>query len=496
MISHDRAISRQEILHGLSLFLLTVVSRIPFRSQILYHWDSVNLAFGMREFNVAAEQPQPPGYIVYVWLCRVVDVLFNDAQVTMVWIAIVSSGLAVVATCLLGRAMFGAPTGVVAGLFLASSPLFWFYGEIALPHCLDAFLVTLSAWGLYQTMRGRSGFLYPTVAVLALLGGVRQQSLIFLLPLILFTLRGVGWRRFLAAGSLGVALCLLWAVPLFNSCGGLARYLEVFSNYSSLYTAETSILSAAGWRGVGRNVSKLVRYLLYSWGVALIPPTLYVLIRLLRGRDWERRWEDVIFLGLWCAPTILLYTFVHMGQQGLIFTFFPALIAVSAAALVRLLETRSARLRTSMTVLLVAVNASFFLFLPQYPLGANYFKVLSWDTLRENDAYYEGRFRAIREHFPAESTVVVATRWRHVQYYLSEYEWLPFPHQVGRYSAEELDLEDPVDVVLFDSRVEDFGGAPDGLRALPLGDDGEMAYLRLESGEVLELRSEWLGIDP
>ena len=48
------------------LFVITALSRLPFRSSILYPWDSVNYAFGMRRFDVLAEQPQPPGYIVYV----------------------------------------------------------------------------------------------------------------------------------------------------------------------------------------------------------------------------------------------------------------------------------------------------------------------------------------------------------------------------------------------------------------------------------------------
>ena len=69
-------------LAGLSVFVL--VSRIPFASKILYHWDSVNFAYAMSEFNLAKEQPQPPGYIIYVWLCRLVAILLHDPQTVMV----------------------------------------------------------------------------------------------------------------------------------------------------------------------------------------------------------------------------------------------------------------------------------------------------------------------------------------------------------------------------------------------------------------------------
>jgi len=143
--SNDNPLDRTDLLYGLGLFLLTVLSRIPFRSRILYHWDSVNLAFAMQKLDVAAEQPQPPGYILYVWLARLVDALLHDPQTSMVLLSILASGLAVVALYRLGRALFDERTGLAAALFLASSPLFWFYGEIALPHTVDALFVILAA---------------------------------------------------------------------------------------------------------------------------------------------------------------------------------------------------------------------------------------------------------------------------------------------------------------------------------------------------------------
>lgn len=504
----DRRINRTDVWYGLGLFLLTVLSRIPFCSQILYHWDSVNLAFGMQKLDVAAEQPQPPGYIVYVWLCRLVDLLLHDPQMTMVGIAIISSGLAVVTMYLLGQTMFGRRTGLVAALLLASSPLFWFYGEIALPHTLDAFLVTLSGWGLYQMMRGRTGFLYPTVVFLVLVGGVRQQSLIFLLPLTLFALRRVGRRRLLTAALLGAALCLLWAIPLFASSGGVMRYLEVFFTYSGRFTATTSVLSGAGWPGLRRNVSRVTRYVLYAWNLALLPPVIYAMIRFIRGPR-RVQWEKVIFLGLWCVPTALLYVFIHMGQQGMIFTFLPALLVVSAATLVRLLEARPAHLLAWISVLLVAINAFFFLLLPEYPLGRERLKVLSWDTLRRNDAYYQERFDSIREHFPAESTAVIASNWRHVQWYLPEYGLLPASvvdhkiltgpttNAVHRVSLTDLNLQpepSEVTLVIFDPELRAFNRSNARTTHLALDGDETLDVLKVGMHEQLFYDSTSFGI--
>ena len=64
--THLPAWSITETWSAVALFLGTVISRVPFRSHVLYHWDSVNFAYAMRRFDVIAEQPQPPGYIAYV----------------------------------------------------------------------------------------------------------------------------------------------------------------------------------------------------------------------------------------------------------------------------------------------------------------------------------------------------------------------------------------------------------------------------------------------
>ena len=131
---------------ALALFVITIITRLPFQSQFLYHWDSVNMAFGVRQFDVPAGSPQYPGYIVYIVIAQATNLLFNDPQRTMVFISVLSSGLAVVAMFYLGREMFNPITGLIAALFLAASPLFWFYSEIALPHTFDLFFITLCAW--------------------------------------------------------------------------------------------------------------------------------------------------------------------------------------------------------------------------------------------------------------------------------------------------------------------------------------------------------------
>lgn len=487
---------------AVGLFVFGLLSRVPFRSQILYHWDSVNFAFAMREFDVAKEQPHPPGYILYVWLCRGVDLLFGDAQTTMVWISVVASALAVVAFFCLARSMYDRRTGLIAALFLKTSPLFWFYGEIALPHALDTFLVIVSVWWLYKVMQGNHRYLYPAVAVLAIAGGIRQQTIVFLAPLLLFALRHVGWRRFLIAGALGFVICLAWFVPLVTLSGGWSNYLGVMGEFGHRFQISTSVLMGAGWRGIERNVRKLTMYTLYGWSVMLVPGLIHA-ARRLWSRQWPQHWERSVFLVLWIAPSLIFYAFLHMGQQGLIFVYLPALLLFSAVALARLLVTRVRWLTVAMAVL-VALNVGIFCLMPEYPLGAGTRRFLTRATLVNLDGYYQDRFSVIEESFPPASTAILAANWHHVEYYLPAYRLLridvtaqePDAGQANNLHCEEErlsvqslgltpDADGRINIVIFDERLVPFNETPELTQAVELDHGGQMETFALSADQVL-----------
>jgi hypothetical protein len=503
---------QRDVRVSVGLFVLTALSRVPFRSRILYHWDSVNFAYAIREFSVAKEQPHPPGYIVYVYLCRLVDVIFGDAQTTMVAISIVASALAVVALYWLGRSTFNRRVGLLAALFLATSPLFWFYGEIALPHTLDTLLVITGAWWLYETMKGRDHFLYPAVALVAFAGGVRQQTIVFLAPVLLFALRRVGWRRFLAAGALGAVICLAWFVPLVALNGGFSNYMEAMGTFGRRFQTTTSVFVGAGWWGVQRNVRKLTMYTLYGWGLALLPAVATVIRRLFR-REGPARWDKAIFLLLWIAPAVLFYALAHMGQQGLVFVFLPSLLLISAVGLERLLAARPRWLIATTTVL-VALNAGIFGLSPEYPLGAGPVRVLTRATLVNSDSYYEDRFQAIEENFPPASTAILAADWHHVEYYLPAYTLLPFdvvskwekgegsprgPRREVTAGPAEFGLQPDeggqVVVVVFDPYLITFSESPALAQELPLRrEGGSLSYFVLSEAQGFHYGTSSFGV--
>ncbi len=425
---------RYDLAVGAGLFVLGTASRIPFRSTILYHWDSVNFALATQTFDIAIGQPHIPGYILYVGAGKILNLLTHDPQISFVALSIIFSGLATVAIFWLGKAMFSRSTGLVAALFLLTSPLVWFYGEIALPHTIDAFFVIWSALLLFKIMIGEERPLLLTAVVLSVAGGVRLQTLVFLLPLTVFACRRVRPKRLGAAALLLGGLCALWLIPLIWLSGGFARYLETVTTFSLTHGTSTSIFLDGGAEGLFRNLEKLVRYTLYGWGLAILPILTYLVHQRLALIAFLRSQKTPFFL-VWVFPTIFIYVFIHMGQQGWIFLFLPVLLVLSAECALRLYSTLSNNwqvytLHLSLAALILG-NSCIFLLAPEYLVTGNRFKILSWSTIRNLDKYYTTRISTVRRFFPPESTILLAHQWRHVSYYLPEYEFIPFTTAEG-----------------------------------------------------------------
>lgn len=406
---------------ALALFVLTVITRIPFASQYLYHWDSVNMAFGMQHFNPADGAPHFPGYIAYIAIADLLNAVIGNPHASLVIISILSTGLAVVSLFYLGRAMFNPTIGMIAAVLLMTSPLVWFYSEIALPHTMDLFAVTLSALLLYKIMQGDLTLLWPTAIFLAFVGGFRYVTLVFLIPLIVFSGYRIGLKRIVGVGVVVALLTVIWVIPTLNATGGLQNYLTASRAFSAAFFTSTSLLSGGGAFALKRNViEKLIPYTAYAWGLAALPVLYFVPQIPGRWRQWVRD-RRVWFLLLWMLPSIGFYVVIHMGQQGYVFNFLPVCMLVSAKGLYGLFEQRPALLRGSAAALAL-VGAAIFIVSPIYPLGDNGPKLLTYNTIRQSDQHWDNAIMAVRNNFKPEDTLLVAAQWRHVQYYLPEYK--------------------------------------------------------------------------
>jgi 4-amino-4-deoxy-L-arabinose transferase-like glycosyltransferase len=451
---------------------LTLASRLPLTGAVLFHWDSINYALALQQFDVTRSQPHCPGYIVYVALGRALDGVLEDPQRTLVTLSVLGSALSVALLYLLGRALFGPPAGLVAAVLLASSPLFWFYGLVALPHALDCGLVLAVVLLAVRVDRGDARFLVPLVAALAVAGGHRPQTQAFLLPLAVVATRRLALPPRMAAAAGLLVLDALWLVPLVASAGGPGSYLAACGSFAEQHLGGTV--------GGVANFLRLALYSAFGLAAAAVPLVLAPRQALAPLRDRDRG----PLLLAWTLPCLGFYALVHMGQAGLVFVFLPGLVLLAAAALVAL--ARGPRLAVALGAL-AAVNALVFLAVPSQPLGPGVPRLRTLDTVRAHDAAYQARFRAVRERFAPATTLLLADRVRYVEYYLPEYRRAAFPTWLPRGRRQIPVRERELVVVLFDPALRPFNRSPRRLGAIPLADGDALDYLTLREGEALAL---------
>lgn len=466
------------------LAVLAIGSRLPFRSHILHHWDSVNFALAMEEFDIRRHQPHPPGmFVFYVFLGKAVRALVADANAALVSVSIFATGAAVALAFVLGRSWFGWWEGWVIALLTLSSPLVWFHGEVALSYMVEFAWVLLVALASDCASRGSTRAMVLSALLLGLSGGFRPDTPLFLFPM-WCTAVVVGARRLehpmkrLAAAFAVLTLAVaLWAVPLIVLSGGPAAYWSVIRVWRSQHMAGSGTLPATLL-----NATRLSVVILYGLGCAIVPFA-WVLLReraTLRRHllhDWRAQ-----MIALWVAPGLAFLTFVHIKQPGHIFGVLPALLVVAGVAIARGVRTGEARTRMSWLIvvgLVVAGNSALFMFGPAALFGSSrmILNAPTWAAIRDYDRYAAERLAAVRAHFSAGDAAVLtnARNFRLPDYYLREFTNVPASPDSA---SQNVELPDHVHtLVLFDESVQLVVTGNPQRATVPLADGGSLRWL-------------------
>ncbi len=441
---------RTDLALALLLAGVTALSRLPFRAHLLPSWDAVQFALALHEYDIVKHQPHPPGYILYVALARLIEGVTGDAVEALTWLALGASAVAVFVLYRLAWTLYGRATALVAGVGLAASPLFWYYGVVGLSYATEAALATVVAALIWSMRSGQRRFVVWSALALGLAGGVRQSVFVLLLPLWLVT-AWLGLRRWRPVVD-GLAVLGLvtaaWFVPMVWLTGGFARYLGTALELFDSTVRPTTILGAPGaWRV---NAIGLAEALVLGVGV-LLPVLVGILARRVsRPSRWDgRTW----FLAAWILPPLSVYLLVHFGQPGYLLTILPALYILLACGLVEAAGRARAPVRRwgaeGAGAAVVLVHGAFFTsagpvdvpgLLAADPAAQGWAPALQaryrfrlwpytarglWEQEGVIRAYIEG----VRREFDPSQTVLVTELgnprsypwFRHVNYYLPEF---------------------------------------------------------------------------
>ena len=228
-----------------AVFLLL---HLPFLPASLEDLDSINFALGVRRFDVAAHQPHPPGYPVYVLAAKGLHAVVGPEARALGVLSVISGALAVFALAALyrgieqhavskmGAAVERPPSSsidwpVLTAVMAATAPLFWFTAARPLSD-MAGLAASIGIQAMALTATG------GTLALAALLAGVasgiRSQVIWLTLPVLLLAVVRLPRRERMEdarlAGAALVLGILIWFVPLVWLSGGPRGYWAALSN--------------------------------------------------------------------------------------------------------------------------------------------------------------------------------------------------------------------------------------------------------------------------
>ncbi|MDJ1185440.1 hypothetical protein [Roseofilum casamattae] len=476
----------------LFLFVLALVTRLPFQSQILYEHDTVNFAWAMEDFDLERHQPHAPGtFIILILSARWLNLWLHDANQSLVTINILAMAIAAPAIYQLGSLWFNRSVGWIAAFLVLSSPLTWFYSEVGLSYTLELAWVTLLAIACHYTRNGDRRALLLSAFLLGLAGGIRPNTPIFLFPLWSISV-GLGWRKnayqigeiLLAAGVAFVGV-LLWFVPLLVMCGGWSAYQIAIANWLDSHLEDTNTLSE-----ILANLWLWFCTILMALGSTIIP---------LLSFAWSRRsdlpnfpirdWRAQAML-LWSFPSLIYLTFVHFQRQGHSYTVVPIIFLLAALSLYSYIQQHpSLSLQQARLWIIGFILCNTVLFI------AGPAEWRTWTRIRDHDRYVGERVTAITQTFPPSSTTVLSTGHyaRLVSYYFRDYH----SPRLGTILTNDLAFIDPRvnTLVLFDSAMLSELPPEIQVQTLPLPDGDRLRYIQWDLPKQVKVSQQTLQIE-
>jgi hypothetical protein len=419
---------------------LTILTRLPFLTPRLAHWDAVNYALGLHDFNVAAHQPHPPGSPYYILLGRAVLAFSGDDNAALIAISLAASCLAVLAVFALASTLLSSTrAALIAALVLATQPIFWGYGTMATPWTLLALLTILIALSCAHLLRGNRQLVFPSAVLMAVASGFRLDACVFLAPLWLYSLSRAEPRqhRRLAAAAVVALGVLVWLIPVVATSGGLVAWFE---RLLALF-----VPSAASEQSLIRQFASNSAVTLITLTLGLGAATLLALSFSARTtfatlRSLPRTEVGRIVL-VWSVPPLLFLWLVDSTEPGHALIFAGAFAVLSACLLTRVVA-RTSHLAVCAAVLVMCQTGVFLLLAPRAdkpPPWAPNSAILNVTApgLRAQQDSLDASLEAIQRDFdPVDSVILTVTGqnvYRFMMYYLPAYQVLeldPTTHTV------------------------------------------------------------------
>jgi hypothetical protein len=407
--------SKNNVLLPLLLALITILTRIPFTSKLLYHMDSVQFALALKKYDITVHQPHPPGYFLYVMLGKFFNLLTGDANMSFIAMSIIASGLTVFFIFLLTREIYDIKTAFWSSILANTSPLLWFHSEVALTYILEASFSVSFAFLCWKILNGQYRLIFISALLLAFIGGVRQSTLVFLIPLWLYSIRKSPYKYIIISFALLVTGILSWFLPMLSMSGGYAQYKAAVDELWA-FTVEPFTVLNAGLKSLFVYSKNIFQCIIYGLGLSAAFVVFYLFKKGFKHTVKLLLSEKGIFIVFWIVPVILFYLFIHTGPSGYSLIFMPGLLMLSVKA-IDILTEQDLKKFVFVIVLTSIFNVYLFFFLKT---------PVSFHEFMEQRSYITAFAKQVRKNFLPSDIVIFSDvnqyySARHFMYYLPEY---------------------------------------------------------------------------
>ena len=334
-----------------SIIAITLFTRWLFRSHELFSWDSANFALAMAHIDIAMHRPHPPGYVGYVIAARALDTIIRSPNTSLVvWNIVATSLAAVVLLAFFWRSpeLDGRDrrAGLAGVAILLSSPMLWFYGEIAEIYPSELLVTLLVAYCAWRASLGEHRWMFWCAPALAGAMLFKLSAAVFIFPLVAYawSRQTPATRRRSAALTLGLtggaAVVLLGLQPDLVSV--------IWDQFAAATSGSRLVGSNTGTPGLAlnRNLRLTFTAAISAFGVVNC-----IALLIWAAADRRLRVIDGRFAWLWFIPWLLLLTAVHIGRPGYLLPLLPLTCLV--------LGDFYARRGTALMVALIVAQAAF-----------------------------------------------------------------------------------------------------------------------------------------
>jgi hypothetical protein len=422
------------------LAVFVFVSRWPFRSHALFSWDSANFAMALDRIDIAMHRPHPPGYLGYVFAARILRHVFPDANTALVAWNVIATALAALITALFafdvadpGRRRL---TMIAAAMIVLTSPLVWFYGEVAEIYPSELLFAALVGYTAARAARGNDAAMYSAVAALTLTVAFKVVTAFLMLPVLVYAWTRVSpaaRRRSFGTAALAAAIVIVTLLVVQPNLWTVATRLARSSDWVIWFpTTDRDNL----WRVLNRNFRNTLTAAVIGIGIA---NTAALVVWAIRDRSLPagfNRW----LAWTWALPILLFWVVLVIAKPGYLLPFVPLAAIVIGGFYARF----APRIAIGLIVGQAVVNIAHFLWLSPFPAAVTggetrYRDKPVWQriasdlqpltfptrfTIAESDRHVQDLLTFAGARCPSQSRVILAdlapVDWRRVMFYLPD----------------------------------------------------------------------------